>query len=428
MLPMARFLYTTLFYSLLPLILLRLLYRAWRAPAYAARIGERFGLFAANATPARPVWVHAVSVGETLAAVPLVRALRNRYPQLPVVITTMTPTGSERVRSIFGDSVMHVYAPYDLPDAIARFLKRVDPQLAIIMETELWPNTIAALRRRGVAVIVANARLSAKSARGYRRVAALTRPMLASIDCIAAQTTHDAGRFVELGAPRDNVHVTGSIKFDVSIDEALRQQAAGIRARWGGDTRRVVIGASTHEGEEVALLEAYRALKPRHADLLLVLVPRHPERFERVAQQIGAAGLQCARRSLAQEVTAATDVVLADTMGEMLQLLGASDIAFVGGSLIARGGHNMLEPAAWGLPVVTGESDFNFAEISRLLRDSGGLVQVHDAAALGAQLGHWLGSDDARIAAGAAAREVVAQNKGALGRLVGLIAARLPAA
>lgn len=422
---MARFFYTLLYYSLLPLIVLRLLYRAWRAPAYARRIGERFGLFAAPVLPARPLWIHAVSVGETLAAVPLVQALRQRYPALPIVITTMTPTGSERVRASFGDSVFHVYAPYDMPDAIGRFLRRINPLAAIVMETELWPNTIAALQRRGIACIVANARLSEKSARGYRRVAALTCPMLNMIDCIAAQTQADAARFVALGAPQKNVRVTGSIKFDIALDESLQQRATEVRVGWGGDSRSIVIGASTHEGEESALIAAYKTLKNEYADLLLILVPRHPERFERVAQAIAAAGLQYVRRSRGDGVSSATDVVLADTMGEMLLLLGASDIAFVGGSLIERGGHNMLEPAAWGLPVVTGESDFNFAEVSRLLQESGGLVKVKDATSLTNQLARWLRSDGARSSAGDAARSVVEKNKGALGRLVELIAARL---
>jgi 3-deoxy-D-manno-octulosonic-acid transferase len=431
MLLMARFLYTVLYYSLLPLILLRLCYRAWRAPAYASRIAERFGFFpeikgAASTLAARPIWIHAVSVGETLAAVPLVQALRSRYPQISIVITTMTPTGSERVRAIFGDTVTHVYAPYDMPDSIARFLRRMNPVIAIVMETELWPNTIAALHRRGIATIVANARLSEKSARGYGRISALTRPMLNMINCIAAQTQVDAARFVALGAPQRNVRVTGSIKFDITLDDVLEQRALDVRAQWGGNARRVVIGGSTHEGEEAALLDAYKALKIDYTDLLLVLVPRHPERFERVAQLIATAGLNAARRSRDESVSNVTDVVLADTMGEMLPLLGASDIAFIGGSLIERGGHNMLEPAAWGLPVVTGESDFNFVEVSRLLQQSGGLVKVKDTAALTNQLARWLRSDGARSAAGDAARTVVAQNKGALGRLVGLIAALLP--
>ena len=422
---MARFLYTVLYYSLLPLILLRLLYRAWRAPDYRRRIGERFGLFVPPRFSQAPVWVHAVSVGETLAAVPLVNALRERYPQLPIVITTMTPTGSARVRAQFGERVFHVYAPYDVPDAIARFLHRIRPQLAIVMETELWPNTIAMLHRRGVPVVVANARLSAKSARGYARVAALARPMLQQLDCVAAQTAADAERFVALGLPEARATVTGSIKFDVTLDQSLQQRAQQLRAQWGAG-RAIVIGASTHDGEEDALLTAYRSLKVDFPDLLLVLVPRHPERFERVAQLIESHRLRYARRSRGDAVTAESDVVLADTMGEMLLLLGASDIAFVGGSLIERGGHNMLEPAAWGLPVVTGLSDFNFVEASSLLQQQGALVKVADARALTIQLARWLKSAGLRSAAGDAARAVVENNKGALGRLVSIIAARLP--
>jgi 3-deoxy-D-manno-octulosonic-acid transferase len=251
--------------------------------------------------------------------------------------------------------------------------------------------------------------------------------MLNMIDCIAAQSRADAARFVALGAPQKNVTVTGSIKFDVTLDESLQQRAVAVRAQWGGGARSIVIGASTHEGEEGALLAAYKTLKNDYRDLLLVLVPRHPERFDRVAQIIASEGLQYARRSRNDGVTSTTDVVLADTMGEMLLLLGAGDIAFVGGSLIERGGHNTLEPAAWGLPVVTGESDFNFAEVSRLLQESGGLVKVKDAPMLTNQLARWLRSDGARSSAGDAARKVVEQNKGALGRLVELITKRIAA-
>jgi 3-deoxy-D-manno-octulosonic-acid transferase len=425
-----RWLYTALFYLLVPAIVLRLLWRSRRAPAYRRRICERFGWFGADAGVAVPgngdgIWVHAVSVGETIAAAPMIRRLQERYPAMRIVVTTMTPTGSERVRALFGDSVDHVYAPYDVPDCIARFLNRTRPQLAIIVETELWPNTIHACALHGIPLLVANARLSARSARGYRRLRALSAPMVAELTRVVAQHAADGERFVELGLPRERLRISGSIKFDITLEPALRERAACIRDDWGADSL-IWISASTHEGEESIALEAHRRLRARHPDALLVLVPRHPERFAPGAALVEQHGLGCLRRSAGQPLAADTAVLLGDTIGELLCLYGCADIAFVGGSLIPRGGHNMLEPAAWGLPLITGLSDYNFREISALLTQADALAQVADVGELAAQLLALAVDPGQRGRCGAAARQVVDSNRGALDKLMAEIEALLP--
>jgi len=428
---MSRFLYSAFFYLILPLVLLRLLWRAWQAPAYRQRIAERFGFFKA---PARTggLWIHAVSVGESIAAAPLVRHFLEHHPDLPVVVTTMTPTGSERVQAMFGAEVFHVYAPYDLPDAIARFLNRVQPRVAVIMETEIWPNMVCQTQGRGIPVVLANARLSARSARGYGRIAGLSRAVFSRFSQVVAQGEADGARFVALGLPESQLTVSGSIKFDLTIPAALREQAEGLRGAWLG-SRPVWIAASTHTGEDEVLLAAHQALLAQFPDALLILVPRHPERFPKVAELIASNNLSFERRSASLgaagtvPVASGTAVILGDTMGELLLLLGCADIAFVGGSLIPHGGHNSLEPAAWGLPVVTGLSDFNFTEVSALLADAGGLVQVADANALAEVLLGLVADPLRRQQQGAAAKQVVDNNRGALQRLIAVIEAQLKA-
>ncbi len=412
----SRWCYSVLFYLALPMILLRLLRRARLAPAYRQRIIERFGWFAAPAQTGG-IWVHAVSVGETIAAAPLIRELQRRFPDLPIAVTTMTPTGSERVRALFGDSVFHVYAPYDMPDAIGRFLRRVKPRLAIIMETELWPNTVHACARRGIPVLLANARLSARSARGYAKVRRLSAAMLRELTCVIAQNGEDGERFVGLGLPRERLEVSGSIKFDIELDAALVARAQNLRASWQLDDRCIWIGASTHAGEDEILLRAHRRLRATHADALLVLVPRHPERFDAVAALIEREGFVYCRRSADTLVSADAAVLLGDSMGELLCLYGCADIAVVGGSFVERGGHNTLEPAAWGLPIVTGPSAFNFREIAGLLAKVGASTVVHNADELARELIRLADNPTLREQRGNAARQVVASNRGALRRL-----------
>ncbi|MCQ2045617.1 3-deoxy-D-manno-octulosonic-acid transferase [Stutzerimonas stutzeri] len=378
---MNRTLYTLLFHLGLPLVFLRLLWRAWRAPAYSRRIGERFAF---GLPPLRPdgIWVHAVSVGESIAAAPMIRELMARYPHLPITVTCMTPTGSERVQALFGDSVQHCYLPYDLPWAAARFLERARPKLAVVMETELWPNHIHQCARRGIPVALANARLSARSARGYARFARLTAPMLAKLSLIAVQTEAEAERFRQLGARDECVEVTGSIKFDLTIDPALLERASKLRQQWAAQERPLWIAASTHAGEDEIILAAHRQLLSNHPQALLILVPRHPERFASVYESAVRDGFVAVRRSTGEAVGADTQVLVGDTMGELLFLYALADIAFVGGSLVPNGGHNLLEPAALGKPVLSGPHLFNFLEISAQLRAAGALREVENASEL----------------------------------------------
>jgi len=428
---LARLLYTLLIYLCLPLILLRLLWRGSRAPAYRQRWAERFGFVERLADARQVIWVHAVSVGETIAAAPMIRRLQQQYPESTLLVTTMTPTGSEQVKKIFGDSVEHCYAPYDLPDAIARFLSRTHPVLLVIMETELWPNLIHACYRRAIPVVLANARLSAKSAAGYAKVSALAGPMLGELAVVAAQTKDDGERFLQLGVDDDGLEVTGNIKFDLQLDDTLRRKAATIKQQWqGADKRPVWLAASTHRGEDEIILEAFRQVLAHRPDVLLVLVPRHPERFDEVAALCSDAGYCMRRRSegLAHDMSALeskVQVVLGDTMGELLGFCGASDITFVGGSLVDVGGHNLIEPAAWGVPVLSGPHVFNFTEVSRLLSEAGGLAICASAAELAEQVVTLLADPERYQQMSDAALAVTEANRGALDRLIALFESQI---
>ncbi|MGO2200204.1 lipid IV(A) 3-deoxy-D-manno-octulosonic acid transferase [Pseudomonas helleri] len=416
---MNRTLYTLLFHLGLPLVAIRLWLRARKAPAYAKRIGERFAL---NMPAMQPggIWVHAVSVGESIAAAPMIRALLQRYPQLPIIVTCMTPTGSERIQALFADEprIQHCYLPYDLPWAAARFLDRVQPTLAVIMETELWPNHIHQCAKRGIPVALANARLSARSAKGYARFAKLTRPMLEEMSLIAAQTETEAERFRQLGARPECVQVTGSIKFDLTIDPQLLVKARALREQWQALERPVWIAASTHEGEDAIVLAAHRQLLASYPNALLILVPRHPERFNAVFALCQSEGFDTVRRSAATPVSAQTQVLLGDTMGELLFLYALADSAFVGGSLVANGGHNLLEPAALSKPVLSGPHLFNFLEIAALLRDAGALEEVDDAHALAVAVRRLFELPQDARHMGQAGLNVMLANQGALQRLL----------
>jgi 3-deoxy-D-manno-octulosonic-acid transferase len=409
-----RLLYTLLWYLLVPALFLRLWWRGRRAPAYRLRWRERLALGYRRGTLKNSVWIHAVSVGETLAAAPLIEALLARFPETPLVVTTTTPTGSERVRALFGERVTHVYCPWELPGAYRRFLRAFDPKLVAVMETELWPNLCAAAERHGAALVLMNGRLSEKSFRGYARLPALVRPMLARFNVLAVQTAVEAERFAALGAPRERIRINGSIKFDLTLEASLRTRATALRERFG--QRPVWIAASTHAGEEEIVLAAHRRLLNTWPEALLVLVPRHPERFGEVAALAGSRGFAVARRSAGQPVTAEVGVYLGDTMGELLALFGACDVAFVGGSLVPVGGHNLLEPAAWGVPVLSGPELHNFTAIADLLSEAQALGVVRDEAELARRLAQLLADAGERRRLGEAAAAVVAANRGALQR------------
>jgi 3-deoxy-D-manno-octulosonic-acid transferase len=414
-----RMLYTLLLYLLAPLVLLRLGWRGLRAPAYWRRWPERFG-FIEPPLGKQVIWIHAVSVGEVQAAVPLIRALLEKYPVYSLLVTTVTPTGSARVKDLFADEVAHVYAPYDLPGAVKRFLQRVRPQLAIIMETELWPNLFHACHSRHVPLLLINARLSERSLAGYARVKPLVSRTLASLTEIAAQGEADAERFARLGAPRERIRVCGNLKFEQRTPPSLREQAEVLRREWGTG-RPVWVAASTHEGEEEQLLDVLQQLHRQFADCLLVLVPRHPERFASVAELCRQRGVKIVLRSEMRPCDADTRVFIGDSMGELTLFLAAADVAFVGGSLVPHGGHNLLEPAALGIPAVTGPHVFNFTEICELLLQAGACEKVESVAGLAATLGRWLGDANERHRVGEQGRLVVEKNRGALQAVLAMV-------
>lgn len=447
----ARFVYSCLWILLLPVLFVRMWWRGRRAPMYRQRWAERLGFYPAAALPRAQgacVWVHAVSVGEALAAVPMVEQLLLRHPDTQIVMTTTTPTGSERVRAVFGDRVLHVYAPWELPGAVRRFFNAFRPSLVLLLETELWPNIVATAAKRDVPVMLINGRLSERSQRGYARLPALVTPMLQAMRCLAVQTQADAARFQALGAAENKVVVTGSVKFDIDPDESLRHAAALWREQLGA--RPVWIAASTHAGEDEPVLMAHKQLKVHFPDALLILVPRHPERFAEVGRLASAHGFSVLKRSATQQVEDSysshvedsCDVYLGDTMGELMQMFGFADVAFVGGSLVDVGGHNLLEPSAWGLPVLTGPHLHNFTLIAQLLEQAGAMTVVADAEALAVQLVGLFGgpavdgegaaqaqaqAQARRQTMGDAALHVQATHRGALQRVLTLVAASWPA-
>lgn len=414
---MNRFFYTVLHYLILPALMIRVAIRGVQSPGYANRWWERLG-FAPRIGfgGTRPLWVHAVSVGETIASQPLIRALRQRYPSTPLVVTGMTATGAERVHALFGDTVTHVYAPYDLPDIVARFLARVRPQALLIMETELWPNWVAGCEARKIPVLLLNGRMSEKSARGYERFGGLTRPLFQRLAWVAAQTEDDGKRYQALGVRPEALSVTGSIKFDLTVEPSLSEVARDWRSQDGHQL--VWVAGSTHDGEESLILEAHRALLSRYPSSLLILVPRHPERFQSVVELVRQSGMRFELRSRnAGQVGADSQVLVGDTMGEMMFFYALSDWAFVGGSLIPRGGHNPLEPAALAKPVIMGREVFNFEQICGRLSDAGALCLVSSEALVPLVL-EWASDPAQRLSRGEAGQQVVEANRGALHRFL----------
>jgi 3-deoxy-D-manno-octulosonic-acid transferase len=374
----------------------------------------------------RWIWVHAASVGEAVAISPLVLKLRRDQPDWGIVVTTMTPTGSERVDELFGNDVCHVYAPYDYPGAVKRFLKAFRPAMVILVETELWPNLIHYSKKSGASVVVANARLSEKSYRGYQKFAALGKPMLQQIDCIAAQAQSDAERFRRLGVADDKLYITGSMKFDISVPETQAVLGSQLADRIDPH-RRVWIAASTREGEDEKILEALKLIRQHLPDVLLVLVPRHPERFAAAQKLFEKNDLKVVRRSSTERVDQATAVFLGDSMGEMLAYYSLAELAFVGGSLVNTGCHNVLEPAAVGLPVITGPSQYNFQTICEQLIDCGALIRVANESQLAECVVELFG-DSARMSAmGEAGKQAIEANRGALGRIYQRVVSYLPA-
>jgi len=397
-----------------PLIPLRLLWRGRRERGYWQHWGERLGL---GAAPAGALWIHAVSVGEMRAAQPLIAALRDAHPGVPVLLTCMTPTGRATAESLYGSFARIVYLPYDYAWLARRFLRRARPRVGMLMETELWPNLIHAAAREGVPLVLANARLSERSARGYARLPALTRASLQRIGSVAAQTEADAARLLKLGAA--SVHVTGNLKFDIVPPAALLERGMAWKAKWGA--RPVLLAASTREGEEAPLLRAFADTAP--ADVLLVLVPRHPQRFDAVAGLIESAGLAYQRRSALDgtELNAHTRVLLGDSLGELFAYYAACDVAFVGGSLMPLGGQNLIEAASVGRPVLVGPHTFNFARATQDAVEAGAALRVENASELMQSAARLLRDEAARSAMGATALAFAEAHRGATQRMLAFI-------
>ena len=412
---MRRFGYTLALFALLPFTLIYLLWRARRQPAYLRHWGERFGFGKPLSTTRPLIWIHAISVGETRAAQPLVNALRQRYPDHAILLTHMTPTGRDTGQELFGDAVEQRYLPYDFPFAVAAFLHRAQPRVGILMETEIWPNLIHAARSRDIPMLLVNARLSAKSARRYARVAKLTRAALESLSAIGAQRHADAQALEQLGGR--GIAVTGNMKFDV--EPPADAAALGLVLRNSFAERPVWVAASTREGEEELLLKAFSLLTTQSA--LLILVPRHPQRFDQVALLLERAGLAYQRRSAKQPISASTRILLGDSMGELNVYYGACDIAFVGGSLKPFGGQNLIEPCALGKPVLFGPYTYNFAAAAQAALDSGAALRVRDAAALMAELDRLFLDADRRARMGAAALQFASLHRGATNKTLALI-------
>jgi 3-deoxy-D-manno-octulosonic-acid transferase len=420
-----RFLYIALAYLLTPFALLLLLWRGLRdrmrgahEVSYSSNLNERFGYGRHEQLPS--IWVHAVSMGEVQASAALVRSLRARYPQWPLVLTTVTPTGAQRARALF-DAQVHVrYIPFDLPGCVRRFFDRVQPRLAIILETELWPNLYHQCGHRKVPLVLASARISPRSVHRYRRLVSLFRETLSHGIVIAAQSESDAERFKSIGANPQHTHVIGNIKFDFELPPGLESEGKLLRERYAAD-RAVWIAGSTHEGEEDVVLDAHARVRESMREALLVLVPRHPSRFEAVAANLRRRGIRFVARSADKPVHADTEVLLVDTVGQLLTFYATADVAFVGGSLVPIGGHNLLEPAALRLPILTGPHNFNSEDIAKLLLEVGAQQVVHNARELAAQVTLLLSNPGERDRRGGLGRRALDQNRGALKRLLDLI-------
>ena len=375
----------------------------------------------------RCIWVHAVSVGEVVAAVPLIRALLARYPEQSLLVTTVTPTGAARVAATFGTDVYHAYIPFEMPQAIDNFFASINPEMALVVETEIWPNLYRGCGVRDIPLVLVSARISPKSVKNYRRLVPLFRETLSHGIIIAAQTEADAERFLSLGAAPERTRITGNIKFDIELPPDLAERGQGVRDELFGE-RPVWIAASTHEGEESLVLEAHQKLLELIPGLLLILVPRHPQRFAAVRDLIDKQALSVVARTEARPCEASTAVFLGDTMGEMTLFYAASDVAFVGGSLTPVGGHNLLEPAALGIPLVSGPHVFNAQEIAGMFIETGACRLVEDAEQLADAVGELLSDRDKAKECGELGRRILERNRGALERLLEMIDSLLPRA
>ncbi len=419
---MLRFFYTCVMYLAQPFLWLSLLAGSMKASRSRKRLGERYGLYCKLSSP-KPngVLIHAASVGEVIAAVPLIKRIQQDYPHLPITVTTMTPTGSDRVKAVFGESVTHVYLPYDLPDAVARFIGFVQPSLVVVIETELWFNLIHQLAKKQIPFVIVNARLSARSTKRYGWFKKALKPLLENITLIAPQDEVSLSRYAQLGIAPERLKLTGNIKYDLNLTADLLANISALKTQWS-TSRPIWIAASTHEGEDEIILKSHRTLLQRFPDLLLILVPRHPERFNSVAQLIEQQGFNYIRRSGYLIPQAETQVLLGDSMGELMLLYGLANVALVGGSLVAHGGHNPLEPLAFKLPVISGKHTFNFPEIFTKLEERQGVLMTEESPqAVAEAVAQFLESPTLSQRYGNAGYAVLNENRGALQRVMDLL-------
>ena len=414
-----RFAYTFLLYTITPFVLFRWIFRSIKLPEYRYRLNERFGCYSGQFQTGG-IWFHAVSVGEAEAVFPLVKAIGRDYPELPVLITTTTPTGSARVKAVFGDDVQHVYLPYDLPGNVARFVRAFKPLIGVVVETEIWPNLFLHCRRQNIPLAIINARMSENSLRGYLRIRPFIEKVLGSVKVVAAQSDADADRFLAVGIDQQSVRVTGNIKFDLQIASDLEATAKVIRHKLF-PKRPVWIAASTHEGEEDQILDAFARILNAIPAALLILVPRHPERFKRVAELCSSKGYGVTTRTQGTPVKNSTEIFLLDTMGELRLFYAASDVAFVGGSLVSVGGHNPLEPAAVFKPIVFGVHMHNFDAISKLLQNENAAIRVENSAGLAETVTNLLLDQTMAKEMGEAGKQVIEKNRGAMERTLDLL-------
>jgi 3-deoxy-D-manno-octulosonic-acid transferase len=408
--------YTAVLFLLLPYVAFHLVWRARRQPEYLRHWGERFGRYH-QIRPLRPViWLHAVSVGETRAAAPLVKALQARYPEHQIILTHMTPTGRETGEQLFGPDVLRCYLPYDYPFAVRHFLDHFKPELGLLLETEIWPNLIRACHGAKIPLCLVNARLSEKSARRYARFGGLSAASLRQMSAIAAQTEEDAQRLEVLGA--GNVRVMGNLKFDIAPSAEMLELGSRLLQRFGPE-RLIFLAASTREGEEEQILAAVKNVGV--PELLTVIVPRHPQRFDAVAQLLEQRGIPWQRRSAEHAVDAATQVVLGDSMGEMFAYYAASDVAFIGGSLLPYGGQNLIEACAVGTPVILGQHTYNFAEAAERAVEAGAAVRVASAEELARELQNLLHDPERRRRMGQAGLAFIRQHQGATEKVMAIL-------
>jgi 3-deoxy-D-manno-octulosonic-acid transferase len=416
---MSRRMYTFLLWLLLPYIFFHLLWRAKKQPEYLHHVAERFGFYV-QCSDKPLIWLHTVSVGETRAAASLVQRLREKYPDHQLLLTHTTPTGREASEQLYGDDVLRVYLPYDYPYAVGRFLDHFRPSVGVLLETEIWFNLIHACHARNIPLLLINARLSERSAASYARHPALVRQSLHELAAVSAQTEADAGRLSALGA--QNVSVMGNLKFDIVPPPAMLEMGLQLRALFGAD-RKIFLAASTREGEEALLLEALA--QAQIPDLLTVIVPRHPQRFDEVASLLAKRGISFQRRSENRPVAPDTAAVLGDSMGELFAYYAACDLAFVGGSLLSYGGQNLIEAAACGKPVLIGPHTFNFTQVSELAASSGAALRVHNAAELAGAVTTLLLHPDRLAQMGDAGRCFVGANRGATERALSYISHKI---